>query len=209
MFDAELLATEFGAGASPIVLNNSTEVNSRTLVGGDFSPLSSASLILPASVSNLRISEIHFNPADPTPTELAIDALFESDDFEFIEIFNPNSSGSINLEGLQVADGVSFTFGNVDLGPNERAVIVEDTFAFRARYGDNIRVLGQWSGGLSNSGETIDLLDSDLSEIMSVNYQDNDPWYIATDGFGFSLVLEDPANTPVDELGKYLSLIHI
>ena len=44
-----------------------------------------------------------------------------------------------------------------------------------------------------------------MNEIMSVNYQDNDPWYIATDGFGFSLVLEDPANTPVEELGKYYS----
>jgi len=179
-------------------------VNSRTLVGGEFSALTTANLVVPASTSDLRISEIHFNPADPTPSEIAA-GFIDNDDFEFLELFNPNSTGSINLSGLQLANGISFTFDNVDLGPGERAVIVEDTFAFAERYGTDIRVLGQWSGGLSNSGESIDLLDSDLNEIFSVSYADNDPFYFATDGVGFSLVLDDPANTPISELGKYYS----
>ena len=73
------------------------------------------------------------------------------------------------------------------------------------RYGDSANVLGQWSGSLSNGGEEVTLLDSSLNEIMSVNYGDNDPWYGVTDGDGYSLVLKDPANTPVSELGKYYS----
>lgn len=203
-FNAELLATSFSGGALPIVLDDSTQVNARTFVNGQFSALSTADLVVPASQSDLRISEIHFNPAAPTPAELAAGFL-DNDDFEFIEIINPNDSGTINLEGIQLSDGVSFTFGNVDLAPGARAVIVEDTFAFRARYGDDIRVLGEWSGSLSNSGETIELIGSDLSEIMSVNYSDNAPWHFAADGHGFSLVLNDPVNTPTDELGKYYS----
>ena len=204
LFNAELIASDFDGGASPFILTNSTQVNSRTLVGGEFSALTTANLVVPASTSDLRISEIHFNPADPTPSEIAA-GFIDNDDFEFLEIFNPNSTGSINLSGLQLANGISFTFDNVDLGPGERAVIVEDTFAFAERYGTDIRVLGQWSGGLSNSGETIDLLDSDLNEIFSVSYADSDPFFEATDGVGFSLVLDDPANTPISELGKYYS----
>ena len=132
-------------------------------------------------------------------------ALQNNDDFEFIELYNPSTTGTINLNGVQLSDGVIFSFGDVDLLPGERAVVVEDVDAFMERYGDSANVLGQWSGGLSNSGEEVTLLDSSLEEIMSINYQDNDPWYNAADGHGFSLVLEDPVNTPVDELGKYYS----
>ena len=66
--------------------------------------------------------------------------------------------------------------------------------------------LGQWSRStLINDGERVTLVDGDLNEIMSVNYGNNDPWYNAADGNGFSLVLEDAVNTPVEELGKYYS----
>ena len=153
---------------------------------------------------NLRISEIHFNPADPSATELAAE-FDNNNDFEFIEIYNPSTTGAINLNGVQFSDGVEFTFGNVNLAAGERAVIVEDINAFRERYGDSANVLGQWSGALSNDGERVTLVDSLANEIMSVNYGNNDPWYSAADGNGFSLVLTDPLNTPVDELGKYYS----
>ena len=93
----------------------------------------------------------------------------------------------------------------VDLLPGERAVVVEDVDAFMERYGDSANVLGQWSGALSNSGEEVTLIDSSSNEITSVNYENNDPWYNAADGNGFSLVLEDPVDTPIDELGKYYS----
>ena len=154
------------------------------------------------SSDNLRISEIHYNPAAPTASELAA-GFDNNNDFEFIEIYNPSSSGAINLNGVQFNDGVEFDFGNVNLQAGQRAVIVENINAFTERYGDNVNVLGQWSGALNNDGERVTLVDGDLNEIMSVNYGNNDPWYNAADGNGFSLVLEDAVNTPVDELGKY------
>ena len=106
---------------------------------------------------------------------------------------------------MQLSNGVTFNFGDVNLLPGERAVVVEDVDAFMARYGDNATILGQWSGGLNNGGETVTLVDSSLNEIMSVSYGDDDPWSSLADGNGFSLVLDDAVNTPTAELGKYYS----
>ncbi len=203
-FDAELIVVESTSPSGPITLNTSTNVKARTLSNGQWSALHNATFVIPALQSDLRISEIHFNPADPTATEISAGFL-DNDDFEFLEIFNPSLTGTINLSGLQLSNGVTFNFSDVDLLPGERAVIVEDVDAFRTRYGNSARVLGQWSGALNNNGEQLTLIDSGLNEIMSVSFGDNDPWYNAADGHGFSLVLRDAVGTPVEELGKYYS----
>ena len=201
-FDAALSTTALFGEAGGIELNTSTNVLARTFRNGEWSGVNNAIFAIPVSQSDLRISELHFNPADPSAAEIAA-GFINNDDFEFIELFNPSTTGTINLSGVQLSDGVTFTFGDVDLLPGERVVVVEDVDAFMERYGDSANVLGQWSGGLSNNGEEVTLLDSSLNEITSINYGDNDPWYNAADGHGFSLVLEDPVNTPVDELGKF------
>ena len=195
-------ATLFNSGAS-FTLNTSTIVQSRAFSSGEWSALNSALFAIPVSQSDLRITELQYNPAEPSASEMAAGFL-NNDDFEFIEIYNPSVTGTINLDGVQLSDGVMFDFGNVDLLPGERVVVVEDVDAFMERYGDSANVLGQWSGALNNGGEEVTLVDSSLNEIMSVNYGDNDPWYNAAN-HGFSLVLDDPVNTPVDELGKYYS----
>ena len=203
-FDAELSVTEATTPDGPLVLNSSTNIQARTFSGGEWSALSSESFVIPALQSELRISEINYNPADPTAAEIAA-GFIDNDDFEFIELFNPSTSGTINLSGVQFSNGVAFDFGDIDLQPGERAVVVEDIDAFIARYGNSATVLGQWSGALSNSGEQVTLSDSNLDEIQSVNYGDNDPFPFAADGQGFTLVLSDEVNTPVEELGKYYS----
>ena len=203
-FDAELVVTTPADGAENIVLDASTNIRARTFSNGQWSALQNAVFAIPGSQSDLRISELHFNPAAPSASEIAA-GFDDNDDFEFIELFNPNIASTINLNGVQLADGVLFDFGDFDLLPGERAVVVEDVDAFMARYGNSANIIGQWSGGLSNSGEEVTLLDSEANEILSINYNDTDPWHSAADGEGFSLVLEDPSNTPVDELGKYYS----
>ena len=207
-FAAELTA-ERQVATPAFLLNTTTTISTRTLSPGlTWSALRSATFFAVAQqlapVSDLRISEINYNPAEPTAAEIA--AGFEdNDDFEFIELFNSSTTGAINLNGVQLADGVTFDFGDIQLQPGERAVVVEDIDAFMERYGTSATVLGQWSGGLSNSGEEITLLDGDLNEILSINYGDGDPWPGLADGDGFSLVLNDPVGTPVEELGKYYS----
>ena len=203
-FNAGLGITSESNGMEVLSLTTSTNVQARAFSNGEWSAINNALFAIPVSQSDLRISELHFNPADPTDAE--IDAGFvDNDDFEFIEIYNPSTTGTINLSGVQLSDGVTFEFGDTNLLPGERAVVVEDVDAFMERYGEGATVLGQWSGALNNGGEEVTLVDSSSDEIISVNYGDNDPWHNAADGHGFSLVLKDPANTPVDELGKYYS----
>ena len=203
-FNAAVTLTTNLGGANSIPLTTSTNVKARTFSNGQWSAVNDATFAIPVSQQDLRISELHYNPAEPNDSE-RMAGFIENDEFEFIEIFNPDLVGSISLDGLQLTDGVTFAFGNVSLAPGERAVVVENTFAFTERYGSDVRVLGQWSGGLSNSGEEITLIDSTMTEIMSVDYGDGDPWYSPTDGGGFSLVLDQPNDTPTEELGKYYS----
>jgi len=157
----------------------------------------------------LRITEINYNPSDPTAAEISAYAAatgvsvpvaqvnLDSDDFEFIEVQNTSTTNALLLNGTQFSDGVTLAFENVTL-------LVEDIDAFEARYGTTgIQVLGQWSGGLSDGGETISITDNQGVEVLSVSYDDVSPWDVSADGDGATLELIDPVNTPANELGKY------
>ena len=145
---------------------------------------------LDATVSsdNLRISEIHYNPADPTNAEIAA-GFDNNNDFEFLELYNPSTTGAINLNGVRLADGVTFDFGNVNLPAGERAVVVKDTNAFQFRYGTSIQVLGEYGAdtSLSNGGEQVRLVDSLGQVIHDFTYDDVEPWAVSADGDGPSL----------------------
>ena len=86
----------------------------------------------------------------------------DNDNFEFIELFNSSTTGTVDLAGMQFDDGITFVFGDVQLGPGERAVVVKDLSAFQARYGASIHVLGEYGAdtSLSNGGEQVRLVDS-------------------------------------------------
>ena len=58
------------------------------------------------------ISEVNYHPAPPTAAEQ--DAGWASDDFEFIEIYNPNTTPA-SLVGAKLSGGVDFDFLTGDL----------------------------------------------------------------------------------------------
>ena len=148
----------------------------------------------------LRISEVHYHPADPTDAELAAGHL-DSDDFEFIELVNIGAQ-TIDLTEAQLTkveidgdnEGVDFDFSAgaiTQLEPGGRVVVVEDLDAFTFRYGNEIPVAGQWSGQLGNRSETITL--AALGEpILQFAYADD--WHATTDGDGPSLEFINPAS---------------
>ena len=201
-FDAKLEVSTQSSGSGPLVLNGSTNVKSRTFSNGEWSALSDALFAIPGSQSSIRISEINFNPYDPSAAEID-DGHTDSDSFEFVEIYNSSLTGTVNLSGMQFDDGITFTFGNVELGPGERAVVAKDTIAFQARYGTSIRVLGEYGAdtSLSNGGEQVILVDSVGEVIHDFTYSDDAPWPVSADGDGPSLEVvdvdgdySDPAN---------------
>ncbi len=203
-FDAEVILSTALTG-DPIVLNDLTTVSSRALASdGTWSALHRATYFLEeATQSNVRISEINYHPYDPSSTEIAA-GFDNANDFEFVELVNSHPTGSVNLNGMQLANGLTYTFGDVLLGPGERLVVVEDAGAFASRYGSSVVPVGEWTGGLSNSGETLELLEIDGTEVQSVTWADSGLWTVAADGNGASLVL-DSVSTNSSRLGKYYS----
>jgi hypothetical protein len=183
------------------------------LVAADGTTIATTSYVgnVPPVDAFLRISEIHYNPADPSDAEVAAGHT-DNDDFEFIEIMNigaipisiTDARLGVIVGGNGEEEGVVFNFADgqiTALGPGERAVVVEDLDAFRFRYGDDVPVAGQWVGGLNNAGETITLIGSNV--IHQVEYDDGALWPASADGVGTSLELI--AQSDVTRLDKHYS----
>lgn len=146
----------------------------------------------------LRITEVNYHPSDPTAAELAAIAGLSDNSFEFIELANV-SNQPINLLGAQFTAGVDLVFSPTTLAPGEVAVVVSQPDAFRLRYGNTVRVIGQWSNqSLNNGGEQITLADPLGTVLASFEYDDVAPWPTAADGSGFTLTLIDPVGVTLD-----------
>ncbi|MFM9963379.1 MAG: lamin tail domain-containing protein [Planctomycetaceae bacterium] len=188
-FDAELISTGFLG--TPIDINSSGLLRVRAKDGNNWSALNEARFFVNTAptAANLTISEIHYHPLAPSSAELAINPNWTSDSFEFLELQNTGTT-LLDLPGLQFAEGVEFDFTNSavsTLAPGGRVVIVEDLAAFQARYGTGLPVAGQYTGSLSDNGETLKLLDRAGDALLSVNYDDNGAWPSRPDGLGSSL----------------------
>ena len=73
-----------------------------------------------------------------------------------------------------------------------------------------VPVAGTFTGSLNNDGETIGLADASLNVIQSFTYNDVDPWPVAADGDGYTLVLIAPESAPdQDEPSSWRSSIAI
>ena len=153
-----------------------------------------------ANSSNLVISELHYHPAE-AETQEELNFSKDRDDYEFIEFLN-TSSTPVELTDLYFKDGINFRFEpNTIINANQRAVIVRDLEAFKIRYGANseINILGQYSGRLSNDGETIILASKGAEDLIEFTYNDQTPWSTGADGNGPSLVFSgNNANNPSD-----------
>ena len=137
---------------------------------------------------HLRITELHYHPAEPAGAERQVST--NDDDFEFIELHN-SSLGPLNLGGVSFVDGIEFVFpeGTI-LEGRGYAVLVRNRAAFEARYGKEIAVLGEYgSANLSNGGERVKLVHGSHG-ILTFQYRDD--WAPETDGDGRSLVIVDP-----------------
>ncbi len=99
---------------------------SRYTVGG-MAPLLSSSLRAANGefrVGPVVLSEVHYHPAAPSATALAIDPTLTADDLEFVELHNPMSQ-SVALGGWQLRGDVDYDFTPQDiLAPGETLLLV-------------------------------------------------------------------------------------
>ena len=153
--------------------------------------------------SQLVISEIMYNPPALSQAETAA-GYTDKQLFEYIQLLNI-SKQTLNLEGLAFTTGITYTFAaGTTLAPGERILVVKNAAAFAKRYGTVGRVAGEYGGSLDNSGEQI-VLTSQGQTLQNLTYSDGthpatgqtlDPWPVAADGNGASLVLMNPTLAP-------------
>jgi hypothetical protein len=134
------------------------------------------------TVPGLVITKINYHPS---PTA----AYPDDDDLEFIEIRN-NSDVAVNLAGIYFrGTGLTYVFpSGATLGAHLCAIIASNNTAFQTNWG--FVPFGQFTRHLSNSSESLVLLDAFGNVIDEVLYYDTAPWPNA-DGNGFYLKLSD------------------
>lgn len=140
-----------------------------------------ATLILTAKTASASpiLTEIHYNGiasgADPD---------------EFIELTNVGER-VLDLQGWRFTQGIDYLFGaGATLAAGASLVLARDVSDFLDLYANYGGDLFDFSGALSNSGETIALADAAGNEVWSLSYDDRDPWPGAADGLGSSLQLK-------------------
>lgn len=196
----ELVAIDTSGDLSPsaliytgaLTLQQDVRIRTRVKRGGEWSGLIDAEFTMPSA---LRISELMFHPPDPPPG-----SPFEAEEFEFIELLNTGGQ-ALALQGHRFTEGVEFAFENLDetLVPGERALLVTNRGAFESRYGTGWRILGEYSGRLSNSGERLRLVDAMDESVLDFIF--DDAWELGADGNGSSLVIVDP-DQPAESWGS-------
>jgi hypothetical protein len=172
----------------PITITQNVRVVARARFGGEIWSQSQNALFV-TEVLPLAVTELMYNPPPPPQG-----SPYNATSFEFLELQNVGSE-TIALDGVRFSRGVTFEFaeGAVrSLGPGEHVVVVSDPAAFATRYdASRMRVAGEYSGSLSDSGEAVVLLDALGVTIAQFTYRDT--WHPSTDGMGHSLVAADPA----------------
>ncbi len=185
-------------------LSEPTTVKARVLDGSDWSAIDEAEFL--SSVPSdeqlyLRVTEVHYHPAEPDAVEQAAGVL-DDGQLEFLELTNTSTDVTIDLADVRFSDGIeaSFPSGIQPLSPQGRVLLVRDLAAFTLRYGTNVvdsaDYVLEYSGQLSNSGESIQLDDRFGLPIQQFTYADGDgegegEWSQSADGRGSSLEVVD------------------
>ncbi len=144
-----------------------------------------------AAQNQLRVSEINYAPLPPTPAETTAIPGVSASDFEYIELVNTGGT-TLSLAGSRFTRGIEFTFPlGASLAPGARVVLVSNQGAFIQRYGAGATIGGQYLGNLSNSGDTLRIVDSQGEEVLEFKYEPS--WFPQTDGGGYTLVARNAA----------------
>ncbi|MFH1718506.1 MAG: lamin tail domain-containing protein, partial [Planctomycetota bacterium] len=148
-----------------------------TIAAGD-SPFPNAMMLL----TGLRVTELMYHAA-------------EGSSFDYIELQNISET-TLDLTGVRLSGGIDFTFPQTTLEPGGYIVVAASFASFRSAYGTGINVAGEYSGSLSNGGESIVLKLPAPLEAAILRFEYSDSWYPTTDGGGETLVIDQPLAHP-------------
>ncbi|MBG0859049.1 MAG: lamin tail domain-containing protein, partial [Bacteroidales bacterium] len=164
--------------AGPLMINESSHLKARAVLNNEWSATSEQFFIIPENYHDLKITEIHYHPAD--------DGITENREFEFIEIKNTGTS-TLDLGGVRFTEGVEYEFTpETSLGPKKFIVLASNYSCFYDRYG--FFPFDEYNGQLDNNGEMLVLVSAGNDTLCSISYEDSSGWPEAPDGSGKSLV---------------------
>ena len=165
-------------------------------------------------VGPLVVSEVHYQPAAPSPEALAIDPSLSVDDLEFVELHNPTQD-DVDLTEWRLRGGIDLEFDSgTTLSPGGTLVVLSFNpanpanaarlDAFRTQYGLNetIAIQGGYGGQLRDNGERVQLqrgMQPPLQPTVAHLYEDEliydnvAPWGASAAGGGDSLQRRAPA----------------
>ncbi|MBN1845311.1 MAG: lamin tail domain-containing protein, partial [Sedimentisphaerales bacterium] len=123
---------------------------------------------------NIVINEIMYHPAHAESASQP-----EPLGREFIELYNRGIQ-PVSLAGWRIADGVDFSFAARTMNPGDYLVVAANRSAFLSFYPqvDPDLVVGNWQGHLSNSGETVEIVDQNGLRMDRVHYADQGDWSV-------------------------------
>jgi len=118
---------------------------------------------------------VNFSNPQVFITEITADDAAGADSTEFIELYNAGSTTAY-LGGMSFDQGINYTFVEGDsLAPNSFFVLVQDTLSFAQVLGNTYDA--QWaSGGLSNSGEDVYIVNTAGDTVVYVDYATGGEW---------------------------------
>jgi hypothetical protein len=133
-------------------------------------------------VSALKITEIMYNPPDRGNVP--------GRELEFLELKNVGAA-PLDLSNVRVRNAIDYAFPlGTQMLPGQFIVLAENSLRFRSRYA--LDAYDQYSGQLSNGGETIEVVDAFGRLITRVAYSDDEGWPERADGMGASLAPVTP-----------------
>src|SRR5215217_6409668 len=100
---------------------------------------------------------------------------------EFVEVYNRGDAPAF-MAGWQFDQGVAFTFPATTLGAGQYLVVAADLNKFRAQHPSVANVVGNWTGQLSNGGESVRLVDNTGATADRVEYADSGDWAVRRRG---------------------------
>ena len=133
--------------------------------------------VVEADTPAVVINEIMYHPAS------------EVDNDEFLELYNTTGS-PIDLTGWCFTAGITLCFSGVTIQAHDYVVVSPNSPQTLTTYG--VVASANYTGVLSNGGETVTLRDASNTVVNSVTYDDVSPWPTSPDGSGPSLELRDP-----------------
>ena len=139
--------------------------------------MATGSEVASAEPGGIVISELHYHAGSDLDTD------------DFIELTNTGTA-AIDVSGWSFSQGITATLAPGTVIPaGARYVLAPDAARFATLYGFAPDAV--YTGKLSNSGETVQLVDAAAAVIDTVSYLDAAPWPGTPDGTGPSLELVD------------------